>query len=620
MNRCDPMTPTNSLRAIPLLLAILLGLTGCSGPQIRSQQEEETDKDRYQVKTVGDVSSFSNAEQILVSGVGLVEGLEGTGCAAPGGEARQTVEHELQRQKVKNIKELLSSKDYCIVLVHAVVPAGAKRGDKLDLDVVLPPGSRATSLRGGFLRSCSLFNFDYTATTTNSSNGPNGPVRGHPLVKAEGALLAGVSEGDEVEKMRKARVWGGGVCAIDRQFHIVLNSNSQFTAVAANLANRINAAFQGTIVMTPGNELAVAKSNSLVMLNVPASYKLNLPRYLRVVRMVALEETPARDDKKPRLPYREQLSEDLLDPARAVVVALRLEALGTMSIPALKQGLKHPHPLVRFCSAEALAYLGSPSAGEELSKQVEQQPYLRAFALTAMASLDEAVCHVKLAELMTSEFDDETRYGAFRALHTLDDKTPEVGGERLNETYWLHQVAPGGKPLVHFTTNHRAEIVLFGKTPPLVGPFSILSGEFAVTAGPDAERCTITHIPLHLGEGGESRTQCALELPDLIRSLAAQGASYPEVIEVIRQASACKNLTCRINIDALPQAVTVEQVALAGRDKLDRDLPEQIQLIKPDSSFGATPTLFQKNIARRRSRIEKDVQAVRQENKDGETK
>ena len=57
--------------------------------------------------------------------------------------------------------------------------------------------------------------------------------------------------------------------------------------------------------------------------------------------------------------------------------------LENASGPALKQGLQSKHPLVRFCSAEALAYLGSPACADELARAVKQQPYLRAYALTA---------------------------------------------------------------------------------------------------------------------------------------------------------------------------------------------------------------------------------------------
>ena len=84
-----------------------------------------------------------------------------------------------------------------------------------------------------------------------------------------------------------------------------------------------------------------------------------------------------------------------------------------------------------------------------------------------MASLDEAVCHVRLAELLTSGREDETRYGAFRALRTLNPRHKLVQGELLNESFWLHRVAPNAAPLVHISSTRRAEIVIFGEEPML---------------------------------------------------------------------------------------------------------------------------------------------------------
>src|SRR5207248_466393 len=91
------------------------------------------------------------------------------------------------------------------------------------------------------------------------------------------------------------------------------------------------------------------------------------------------------------------------------------EALGPPSIPALKVGLNSDVPLVRFAAAEALAYLGSPSCGEELGKQVAEQPFVQAFALTALASLNEAVCRVKLEELLTAPGPERARRPAWSA-------------------------------------------------------------------------------------------------------------------------------------------------------------------------------------------------------------
>lgn len=592
-------------RVLPAVPLLLLALTaGCTQPQFRSQKEEESDKDRYLVRTVGEVSTIGNAEPVVVSGVGLVEGLEGTGCPAPPGEMRQMIEAELRKAKVHNTREVLGSNDCAIVLVQAVLPAGVKKGEKVDVEVALPPGSKATSLRGGYLRRCTLHNYDYAGNISSRYANTNATLKGSPIVRAEGALLVGMNGGPEDKQMKRGRIWGGGLALIDRQFHIVLNAKNQFAAVSSKVAGRINTAFQGSVTMTPGHELALAKTSSIILLNVPPQYRLNVPRYLRVVRLVPIEEIEPAKNAPPRLPYRDQLREDLLDPARSVVAALRLEALGSDSLALLKPGLESPHPLVRFCAAEAIAYLGNPRCGEELARVVEQQPYLRSFALTAMASLDEAVCHVKLKELMNSELDDESRYGAFRALRTLDENDAEVRGENLNDTFWLHEVNRTGKPLVHLSTSRRAEIVLFGKDVKLTPPFTLVAGEFALTAAKGDQAATLSHVVLSEGDdSGTSRTRCPLELSKVIRLLAREGASYPEVIEMIRQADACKNLSCRVRNDALPQAVTVEQLAQAARQDKD-DAQEQsldrVELIKPDASFGATPTLYEKETVRRK--------------------
>src|SRR5262249_10161817 len=88
-----------------IVLGMLLGtLFGCTRPQARGQREEENERDRYPVKLVGDVASFSNADPIPVHGVGLVEDLDGTGGPAPAGGLRDTLEHDLIQQRAPDVK------------------------------------------------------------------------------------------------------------------------------------------------------------------------------------------------------------------------------------------------------------------------------------------------------------------------------------------------------------------------------------------------------------------------------------------------------------------------------------------------------------------------------------
>src|SRR5262249_47513137 len=158
----------------------------------------------------------------------------------------------------------------------------------------------------------------------------------------------------------------------------------------------------------------------------------------------------------------------------------------------LKRGLESEHALVRFAAAESLAYLGSPAGGEELARLAREQPPLRAYCLTAMASLDEVVSHVKLAEMLSCP-SPEARYRAFRALYTLDANDSHLRGELLNDSFWLHQVAPDAAPMAHVSTSRRPELVLFGGDAVLAPPFTVLAGpEFTVTASPGDDKCTVS--------------------------------------------------------------------------------------------------------------------------------
>ena len=584
-----------------VLGALLIGTIGCAhNTQTRLQAEDDTNRDKeHMVKTIGDLSSVSNAEPVAVSGIGLVVDLAGTGGGAPPGGYRTLLEADLRKGGFENVKDILASSDTSLVLVSAMVPAGARKGDPLDLEITVPRESKTSSLRGGRLHECYLHNYDSSKNLDPNSKGPDRYLQGHPIAKAKGQLLVGFGSGDDAARERQARVWGGGVCRIDRPIYIVLNSDQQFARIAQLVAERINETFHGSF-QGAAADLAVAKTKSVVFLNVPPQYRLNLPRYLRVVRLIPTQETQAS-----RIPYRRKLEEQLLDPAHTVTAALRLEALGQDSITTLKRGLTSEHPLVRFCSAEALAYLGSPSCGNELAQMVEQQPALRAYSLTALASLDEAVCHVELRRLLESP-SPETRYGAFRSLRALDEHEEAVQGEFLNDSFWLHRVASHSQPLVHLATNRRAEIVLFGDDALLTPPFAILAGEFTVTATRDDDRCTLSRISLH---AGKTRRQSSLKLEDVIRTMALMGAGYPDVVELLRRVDRAQCLSCRIAVDALPQAVAVQDLAKAGAGDPEI-LKTHPEILDARADFSATPTLFEKEPAKRtRSEREQDEEA-----------
>src|SRR5262249_58545058 len=131
--------------------------------------------------------------------------------------------------------------------VWALIRRGAAKTARLDVEVTLPHGSKATSLRGGHLHKCKLFNYDFADRLTSNSgpNAPRGLLKGHPHVEAEGMLLVGLgAHGDEVASLKHGRIWGGGRCLASHTFSLVLKPDQQYARVAALVGERINETFQ----------------------------------------------------------------------------------------------------------------------------------------------------------------------------------------------------------------------------------------------------------------------------------------------------------------------------------------------------------------------------------------
>lgn len=545
-----------------LVLFVGVGLLGCLNPRARLQKPDETEAAKEaELRTIGDISAVAY-ERTDVIGVGLVVSLNGTGGGAPPASGyRDMLEKELRRRGAENPMAVLNSPNCAMVLVSATLPPGARKNDTTDVEITLPEQSRCTSLRGGYLAACKLFNFDNTARLNPSAQTPAQSLKGHDLVLAEGPLVVSdkpsrtTSDGED-ESLKRARIWGGGKILVDSPIMLTLNPDQQYSRVAAQAAERINQTFSG--VKSGREALAVAKSRSLVMIGVPMQYRLNLEHYLRVVRAIPLDRAPAADSA-----YRKKWTEQLQDPTKCLFAAIRLEALGEDSSTVLKNALTAPSPLSRFAAAQSLAYLRKPAAAEELARIIADQPRLRAPALTAMASLDESASHVRLAELMRSK-DPEVRYGAFRALYLQDPRHAEISGQRLNESFWLHRVARDAEPMIHSLNSHRPEIVLFGGRQHLVPPFAISVGEeYTLVARKDDSVCTLKRFSV---QHGEPVRQCSLNVADVLAALAEIGGGYCDAIDLLKKAEATGHLSCALHFDALPHPIDMQDLARLAKD------------------------------------------------------
>lgn len=575
-----------SVRAMGRILwwVWIMATWGCAGPGLFQWPGEPSDRaakpqPKITGKTVGDVSVVWGAQPVRVYGVGVVENLPGTGSPPPPGEMRRQAIHLLKQQGVDDPDKFLASGQAAVVVVSAVLLPGIRKGAPLDVAIMVPEKDRTSSLRGGILRRCELYEYA-DARALRGGEGPSGAVRGHALAVAQGPLLVGLDGGDAAGQLRQGRIWNGGRSLIDRDFVLLLDKKHQDARLAKLVADRINERFYATTRQGGVQGMASAKNNVQIVLKVPPQYRLNWPRYLRVVRQIYLHQSPQQQSEQIQ-----QLAKQLRDPSKCIVAALKLEAIGASAIPVLKEAIAEEHPLVRFAAAEALAYLGEPAAGEPLAQAVAHDPRFQAFGLAALASLDEAVSRVKLEELMRHPW-PRVRYGAFRALRYLDEHEPAVQGELFNRSFYLHRVAPESSGLVHLSTVGRAEIVIFGEDPVLMPPFSLQAGrEFAVTAQQQDDRCIVSRFS---AERGVQREYCSLRVEDIVRTLGRLGATYPDVVDMLLQAQQSRCLSCRLAIDAWPEAISVKELAQSGAsDVQDNDSQEE-----ETAGFGMLPNIF----------------------------
>ncbi|MFO0797088.1 MAG: flagellar basal body P-ring protein FlgI [Gemmataceae bacterium] len=563
------------------LAAVAVLPTGCLNTpaekvQGRSQigSDEPTDPDAY--ATVGSKTIPDNMGPVHVSGVALVYRLApGAGSHAPVGGWRTMLETSLKKQGWTNIRDILEdpAKTTSLVLVSAVIPPGARKGELLDVNVTVPDDSKTVSLRGGQLYPCELTEYDTTSNISATAKGaaPSGPPGRLLIGKTwartvdKAAVVAGTYEaaeranpivdGEEPTR-RVGKVWAGARVSESRPYFYVLKAGDDNIRMAAEVAERLNATFHAN--GDPGRKVAEAQPKAIVV-NVPHAYRHNHHRFLLVSRQVPMIPVA------PGSIYREKLAAELLDPATCLLAAVKLEALGGDSRRPLRVGLESPSPWVRFAAAEALAYLGHTDGAEVLAKTVEEHPALRAHALKALAVTDDAACTDRLTDLLGNA-DPQVRYGAFIALRLADEQHPSIRGTLLNDSFHVHRVAAGSPGLVHVASDRRSEIVVFGDSVKLRGPFTLpLGSEFTVSVPANGPEAKVSRIVRVKGQPDVKEVTCPTDLTAVLATVARLGGGYGEAVELVRRADNAQVMTAALAQDAIPRQLSVQQLANFAR-------------------------------------------------------
>lgn len=518
----------------------VLMVTGCSSwnPLVRSQSPDDGQAGRVRPRLVSELAVPYGMFPVQGEYVGMVVGLRGTGSDPAPSPQRSALLDEMQTRGVANPHRILASKSTALVLVRTVLRPGVQPGDRLDVEVRIPSRSETTSLRGGYLletrlKEMALLNHQFH--------------EGHLLALAKGPIMVDPTAKGREDRvlLGRGKVLGGAVAKRARPLGLVLKPGYQNVIYSSRVATAINKRFH-TFHKGIKTGVANAKTDEFIALAVHPRYKDNIPRYVQVVRAVALRETGTE-----RLERIKELENRLLTPVTAAGAALQLEALGKEGVEPLLGAIDSENPEVRFYAAEALAYLDQREAAVPLADVAREQPAFRVFALNALSSMNDFAAEEQLKRLLELP-SAETRYGAFRALWAMDPGDGLVMGERLSGQFSYHVLGTTGPPMIHVTTSRRPEIVLFGQGQELRNPLALEAGNQIMVTG-NAGSNTISVAKFSIGQPPQRRI-VSMQVDEVIRAIVELGGTYPDVVQALQEAKSSGALTARFEIDALPEA------------------------------------------------------------------
>ncbi len=590
----------------PLLLAFaaltVVLSSGCNRMIWRSQSPDallETKKKPSDTSYVGDACSIWGLGYAKIEGIGLVTGLDGTGCnPEPSGQRDHLLADLRADESISKPTAALASKNTSMVLLRGLIPPGAKKGDRFDVEIATLPNSQTTSLKYGRLHDARMRPMMPTGRTVKLGN-VNARAAGSVLVDA-----VFESRQDEANQ-RHGWVLGGGQVLEERKLGLSVRLEDTKVKLTRSIAWSINQRFSA-VENGVREGVAHPKTDRIVEIVVPDDYRHNIGRYFQVLMRIAYDESPQN-----RVERIERLSREIMDPETSMLASLELEGVGEQATDILRRALKHPQPAVRFFAAQSLAYMQVPDGIDVLRQTAEESPQFRWHALRALASVGDH----RAVDALVQLFDvpsAETRYGAFDAIRMANPKEPLTEGRWLADDFFFHVLATNADPMVHVSRAKRPEVVLFGRQQAIADDFIYIESGLTIK-GIGNGRIQITR---YLPQTGEVRKTCSNELVQLIPMMADMGCDYTTTVSVLRRAKQEGALPSRFVVNAVPaigkldaaayhseepsDATYTADVAPASSEETELDIPEIAALsrsaedagddgAKPAAESGETP-------------------------------
>jgi flagellar basal body P-ring protein FlgI len=462
--------------------------------------------------TIASVAELRGYEPRMVSGYGVVVDLNGTGSPDCPPALRAMIHDQMRKGGFGQVSlglgdrtpaaELASGR-VAVVKVTGIVPPGATKASRFDLQVEALENSSTRSLEGGRL---------YTLELELGEPVPNrkgfvvaegrGPVLVNPFIDPE-------QPAEDINDPRRiGTVPAGGVVLRDMDLTLVTTRPS--LQLVQQITDRINTRFQPD--RTDSGQLATPLNESTIRLRVLNRFRDDPQRMLDLLSHIFLDPRPLFAQERAR-----QMAELLADPQNhlhADDVALTWEAMGSVILPIIREHYGSTDGVVQRAALQAGAGLGDAAAVDPLraiaqtneGRRCEQATVLLGRLLKARP--DRPQITVALRKLLDHD-DPLVRLAAYEALASVDDETiTRYGFEGKME---VSQVRCQ-KPMIYATRSGPPRIIIFNDQLAFQSPvfFSMWENKFMLQSAeqdgqlrvfykrPGRPRPTIETIPANV--------------------------------------------------------------------------------------------------------------------------
>ena len=497
------MTRRSTTRRRTLLLGLVLlstalsvgaGLAGCSSNNSSDRKQTVLPPSRYETRppkevpafmkgTIYELADIEERQPYLVSGFGLVVGLDGTGNNNRTPLAvRQYMLDEMLRHGFgsdnRGLQHLrpetvLRSGQAAIVEVYGFIPPGARAGQRMDVLVRAVEGSETSSLARGTLFRTSLFinGVDYINPRgrVNVYGRAEGPLFVNPVYMSSGRTPS-TRPSSTSANLRNGTIMHGGFAIQDRPLYVRVRAPQLSVARAIEL--RINHQFQDF-------NIARTKDEGIVYTFVPREYGGDWEHFVGVMTHLYLDTTPGSGALRARM-----LAEEAVKPdAKLLDISYCWEGLSKESIPAVQPLYTHQSPDVAYAATRAGAFVGDYAAEEALADMARSDAH--PFQLNAVQTLGQLPPSARIDRVLAEVLNSKNTLARIAAYDVLAAHESAVILSKQVGQFMIDRVLCEGEPLVYAKRTGQPRIAIFGQTVSLRTPimFRTLEDRFTISTG-----------------------------------------------------------------------------------------------------------------------------------------